>query len=91
MRTLLLFGAAVRAALLLLGSLQDAYLDVKYTDIDYEVYTDAAHSVMAGGSPYDRSTYRYTPLLAWLMTPNILVHKAAGKVLFSAADICGAW
>lgn len=81
---------AVRAILLAFGSWQDSHLAVKYTDIDYEVYTDAARYMVQGQSPYERSTYRYSPLLAALMTPNVLVHPAFGKVLFSAADLLGA-
>ncbi|WFD01125.1 GPI mannosyltransferase 1 [Malassezia yamatoensis] len=42
------------------------------------------------GDPYARATYRYTPLLALLLSPAQLLHsgpKYWGKLLFAAADI----
>ena len=84
-------GVITRVLLLLYGELQDSLSSVKYTDIDYQVFSDAAAFVAQGRSPYERSTYRYTPLLAWLLTPNALCHPMWGKALFSAADILAAW
>ncbi|KAF0909995.1 hypothetical protein E2562_001245 [Oryza meyeriana var. granulata] len=83
----MLASAALRVALLVLGEWQDAHLEVRYTDVDYLVFSDAAASVAAGGSPFARATYRYSPLLAYLLLPNSLLHPAWGKLLFSAADL----
>jgi hypothetical protein len=89
MRSRNLFAAAIflRLVLLAFGTWQDNFSRVKYTDIDYKVYTDAARYVTLGESPYLRSTYRYTPLVAMLLTPNIWIHEVCGKLIFSMADI----
>ncbi|KAF8070903.1 hypothetical protein HT031_000984 [Scenedesmus sp. PABB004] len=88
---LLALSGALRAALIAWGEAQDALLAVRYTDVDYAVFTDAARFVSAGASPYDRATYRYSPLLAWALLPNVLLTRVWGKVLFSAADILAGW
>lgn len=80
----------VRVVLLGVGTYQDTHFQLKYTDIDYEVYTDAAYFLWHGDSPYKRSTYRYTPLLAALLTPNVYLHPLFGKIIFCCADIAAA-
>ena len=77
----------IRILLILYGEWQDRNLSVPYTDVDYEVVTDAAQLIVDGSSPYNRATYRYSPILAFLLVPNVLAFRFWGKVLFSAADL----
>eukprot|EP00434_Breviolum_minutum_P044175 symbB.v1.2.039424.t1/scaffold6555.1/size17125/2 len=95
-RSLLFLGAALRLTLILVAEVQDHFAEVPYTDIDYQVFTDAAESVLLGESPYEGRTallaaeptrFRYTPFLAYLLLPNVWIHKAWGKLLFSALDL----
>lgn len=95
-----LSAAILRVVLLVYGLWQDANSPLKYTDIDYLVFTDAARFVSRGQSPYDRETYRYTPVLAWLLLPTAhttgnplwdVVWFSSGKVLFAVADLVAGW
>jgi GPI mannosyltransferase 1 subunit M len=59
----------------------------KYTDTDYDVFSDAATHVYNGNSPFARHTYRYTPIAAYICVLNNLIHPLAGKVVFCIFDI----
>lgn len=86
-RSLLLFSALFRVILILYGEWQDSHMEVRYTDVDYLVFSDAASLMASGVSPYKRTTYRYSPLLAFLLIPNSLIHRSWGKFLFSASGM----
>lgn len=47
-------AALVRLCLLAFGAWQDSHCRVRYTDVDYLVYTDAARAIASGGSPVRR-------------------------------------
>ncbi|KAK6151373.1 hypothetical protein DH2020_014008 [Rehmannia glutinosa] len=84
-QSLFLFSALFRVFLILYGEWQDAHMEVRYTDVDYFVFSDAATLMASGKSPYERSTYRYSPLIAFLLMPNSFLHQSWGKFLFSAS------
>ncbi|KIJ41293.1 glycosyltransferase family 50 protein [Sphaerobolus stellatus SS14] len=102
---ILISSAVLRLALIIYSEYHDAHSVVKYTDVDYRVFTDAARfllnregttgamaqgvvaSYVGVGDPYLRDTYRYTPLLALIITPNITLHPSFGKALFSICDL----
>ena len=91
----LIFTAAfvLRGILLFYGIYQDSVSALKYTDIDYYVFTDAARAVARGSSPYDRATYRYTPLLAWILLPTTWggLWFQFGKAIFAVSDLVAGW
>jgi phosphatidylinositol glycan class M len=82
---MIFWGILLRTILMIYGYFMDFYA-LKYTDIDYSVFTDASAFVLDGGSPYQRATYRYTPLLSWILVPN-QYFLPFGKVLFSICDV----
>ncbi|PWA86318.1 hypothetical protein CTI12_AA140910 [Artemisia annua] len=86
-RSLIIFSAFLRVFLIVYGEWQDAHMEVGYTDADYLVSSDAAALVVAGKSPYKRSTYRYSPLIAFLLAPNSFIHQSWGKFIFSGSDL----
>lgn len=77
----------VRLVLIAYGEVQDQISEVPYTDVDYRVVTDGARHVYNGRSPFNRHTYRYTPLLAIFLLPNIYLHRCFGKILFALFDL----
>lgn len=83
----LIAGLFIRVLLIAYGDYHDDFYDVPYTDVDYKVFTDAARHVVHGDSPYKRHTYRYSPIVAYMLTPNIFFQKNFGKILFSIFDI----
>ncbi|CAL1705193.1 unnamed protein product [Somion occarium] len=102
-RNVLIASVALRIALIVYSEWHDAHSAVKYTDIDYRVFSDAAHFILhpsAGnvaqgplgqwlgiGDPYTRQTYRYTPLLALLLIPSEWLHPSFGKYVFAGCDV----
>ncbi|ODQ80563.1 glycosyltransferase family 50 protein [Babjeviella inositovora NRRL Y-12698] len=86
-KCLLVASILLRIGFFAFGLYQDATMEVKYTDIDYLVFSDAAKYIHQGLSPYLRETYRYTPLLAWMLVPNVSLFRSWGKIIFILCDL----
>lgn len=86
MKRLFALGLLLRVVLFVYSIFQDS-TPLKFTDIDYSVFSDAALLVSKGISPYKRSTYRYTPLLAFLNIPNHFLFSSFGKWIFAIGDL----
>lgn len=84
---MLLVGIVIRLCVIAYSIFHDAHFRVKYTDIDYMIVVDGASEMAKGGSPFDRTTYRYTPLLAFLVLPAALIANPLGKIVFALSDV----
>lgn len=81
-KKILFAGLLLRLLMIIFGF----YFFADFTDIDYHIISDAARYVSKGDSPFARNTYRYSPLIAFLLQPNNIL-PYFGKVLFSVADV----
>lgn len=81
----------IRIGLILYGFIHDQIFQVKYTDVDYRVFTDGAVYMSEGRSPFLRDGYRYSPVFAFLLIPNVLLFQVFGKILFSVFDVLTGW
>lgn len=88
---ILFVSLVLRISFFLFGLYQDENMPLPYTDIDYYVFTDAAKFVAINESPFLRATYRYTPLLAWILVPTTYsTHRlwfSFGKFIFIVCDL----
>jgi len=81
-----LFGFGLRIFIIESLSKNDNYYEGDFnifTDLDYKVYLDAS----LYDSPYERHTYRYSPLLALIMAPSYQYHQNFGKWLIAVFDL----
>ena len=75
----LVWAAGLRLALLVYGAWHDLHLEVKYTDIDYDVFSDGAELVYRGASPFerpDRPRLPAAPLCSALLTSRAWAHRS---------------
>jgi phosphatidylinositol glycan class M len=81
----IIWGFIIRVALIFFLSTYENIYDqgMVLTDIDYKVYSDST----LYDSPYDRHTYRYSPIISYLMRFNYTVHESIGKVFFAVFDV----
>jgi GPI mannosyltransferase 1 subunit M len=89
---IIVLSVLLRLVLIAYGIYHDAHSPLKYTDVDYYVFTDAARFMYEGKSPYSRETYRYTPILAWMLIPTAWFGCFSwGKLMFALGDVAAGW
>lgn len=89
---IIVLSILLRLVLIAYGIYHDAHSPLKYTDVDYYVFTDAARFMHEGKSPYLRETYRYTPILAWMLIPTAWPGCfSLGKLTFALGDVAAGW
>ena len=88
-KTITAAALALRFALVAVAALVDAYkpLGLRYTDVDYDVLKDGARYMAQGGSPFQRATYRYSPIVAWPLLLDIKTGLPLAKLLFCVMDV----
>lgn len=85
---ILAIGFFIRLLALLYSEIHDSLIDhIKYTDIDYQVFTNGSRLVRNGMSPYTDTEYRYSPVFAIFFLPNVLIANCFGKFILITADI----
>lgn len=87
----LAYGLLVRLLLLLYSIIHDNFVEhIKYTDIDYHVFTNGSRNLIDGANIYRDTEYRYTPFVALVFVPNLLVNLNFGKLVLISSDIIAA-
>lgn len=88
---LLTYAFATRVVLLIYGIVHDLFVNhIKYTDIDYHVFTNGSKALLEGSSPYKDVEYRYPPLVGLFFLPNLMLNENIGKVLLISTDLVAA-
>lgn len=88
---ILLAGFLIRLFAVFYSELHDSHIDhIKFTDIDYHVFTNGSQLIVNGLSPYEDEEYRYSPIVALFFIPNIYICWCFGKFILILIDIlCG--
>lgn len=83
----LIIALVLRLLLILYSLLHDELFELKYTDVDYSVFTDGSRYLWQGRSPFFRFGYRYTPIFAYMTLLNITFWRGTGKLIFALFDV----
>lgn len=86
-RNLAIAAFLIRIVFIVYSVAHDSLFALPYTDVDYMVVSDGARHMFEGRSPFDRETYRYTPLLALVFLPNAVLGAWWGKVVLALCDV----